>query len=107
MRTLIAAVTVLTFANPALAGVVERRGHVEPKSSIAKNCRDTITLARAEEGLPPETPDSSSDDPLHILADEKRINGCPVLVMARDHRDIRPMPKPRDGRAMLHPLASR
>ena len=103
MRILIAAAAVLTFANPALADVVERRGHVEPKRSEAKGCHNTVTLARAEAGLPPVAPDSGSDDPLHILAVEKRINGCPVLVMARDHRDIRPMPKARDGRAMLKP----
>lgn len=56
-------------------------------------CRDRITQARAERGLPKlERETASPDKPLLITALDHRIDGCGVLVMRHDTSDIRPVP---------------
>lgn len=54
-------------------------------------CRDRIRQVRAERGLP-QLDDGAADRPLMILAVDKRIGGCSVMVMAYDANDIRPVP---------------
>ncbi|HYD24298.1 MAG TPA: hypothetical protein VEB68_05845 [Croceibacterium sp.] len=56
-------------------------------------CRDRIHLVREERGLPKlEREPASAEEPLLIAAVDKRIDGCSVLVMRDDIRDVRPLP---------------
>jgi hypothetical protein len=58
-----------------------------------KVCTDRIQQVRAEHGLPKLDRDNASTEvPLMILAVDKRIDGCSVMVMAYDANDIRPVP---------------
>ena len=70
----------------------------EPGEAV---CRDRIHTVREERALPTikrETVDP--DAPLLIAAVDHRIDGCSVMVMRHDTRDVRPIPKP-DERAPL------
>jgi len=64
-------------------------------------CRDRIHTVREERGLPAiERDTADSEEPLFIAAVDHRIDGCSVMVMKHDSRDVRPLPKP-DERAPL------
>lgn len=60
------------------------------------NCRDRIVAVREERGLP--RLDDKIDPPLLISAVATQIDGCSVLVMHGNRKDVRPLPsagKPR------------
>jgi len=63
--------------------------------SPPRNCRDTIHTARAELGLPllrDNARPADDSEAMLILAVDREIEGCDVLVMASDPRDFRPLP---------------
>jgi hypothetical protein len=64
-------------------------------------CRDRVHTVRVERGLPAlKGEEADRDEPLFIAAVDHRIDGCSVMVMRNDTRDVRPIPKP-DERAPL------
>ena len=74
-------------------------------------CRDRIELVRQERGLPKlqrDTADPDEAKALMILAVDREIDGCDVLVMASDPRDVRPLPQfdPEDWRVRPAPHRS-
>ena len=70
----------------------------EPGEAV---CRDRIHTVREERGLPTIRRKTADPDvPLLIAAVDHRIDGCSVMVMRHDTRDVRPIPKP-DERAPL------
>jgi hypothetical protein len=84
-----------SFADPPIALQLPS----QPGEAV---CRDRIHKVREERGLPaiqPETADS--EDPLLIAAVDHRIDGCSVMVMKYDSRDVRPIPKPDEGTPLL------
>jgi len=59
----------------------------------AMPCTDRIHEVREERGLPRlERGPAAPDEPLMIAAVDHRIDGCSVLVMRHDTRDVRPLP---------------
>jgi hypothetical protein len=73
--------------------------------NIRKNCRSRIETVREERGLPRLQRDNAAPDrPLLILAVDKRIDGCEVLVLRNNTADIRPLPEFEEGPARLQPL---
>ena len=67
-------------------------------------CRDRVTQARAERGLPLlERNTADPDEPLFFAAVDHRLDGCSVLVMRNNTSDIRPVPALPEGRPMLIP----
>lgn len=73
----------------------------QPQATI-KNCRGKIETVREERGLPKlRRENAQRGDAMMILAVDKTIDGCEVLVMANDTRDVRPLPEFRDGPARL------
>lgn len=68
-------------------------------------CRDRISKARVENGLPPLGEDNSAspDDPHLIYALDRRQDGCSVMVMKGNPDDIRPLPSAPDGPIRLIP----
>lgn len=69
-----------------------------------RRCRDVVVQVREANGrkmLDRNT--AKPGEPLLILAVERRIDGCRVLVMANDHSDVRPEPKPSDGKPLRQP----
>jgi len=59
-----------------------------------KNCRSRMETVRQERGLPKlDRKDAAPSDPLLILAVDRRIDGCEVLVMRGNVNDIRPLPE--------------
>ncbi|MGV3555334.1 MAG: hypothetical protein ACO1OD_08765 [Croceibacterium sp.] len=65
-------------------------------------CRDRIHTVRQERGLPAmERETADPEEPLLIAAVDHRIDGCSVMVMKYDSRDVRPIPKPDDGAPLL------
>jgi hypothetical protein len=71
---------------------------------MRKNCRGRIDTVRQERGLPRLAPDKGSDhDPLLVLAVDRSIDGCEVLVVRNDLDDIRPLPQFSDAPARLRP----
>ena len=81
-----------------------------PLAENRQRCRERIAMVRDDRGLPPLPeldPDRDRDrtgpEPLLIAAVDRQIDGCPVLVMYRDHDDIREVPQPDDRRAGLIP----
>ncbi len=72
---------------------------------VGRNCHGRIVAARTERGLPPLQRDNAApDEPLFIAAVDKQIDGCEVLVMRDDIRDIRPLPEFKDRPGQLRPL---
>jgi hypothetical protein len=72
---------------------------------VGRICHGRIVAARAERGLPPLQRDNAApEEPLFIAAVDKQIDGCEVLVMRNDIRDIRPLPEFRDAPGQLRPL---
>ena len=67
-------------------------------------CRDRIHTVREERGLPViERGTADPDEPLFIAAVDHRIDGCSVMVMRQNTRDIRPIPKPDERAPLLRP----
>ncbi|HEY6816732.1 MAG TPA: hypothetical protein VI168_14425 [Croceibacterium sp.] len=61
--------------------------------SEQKVCIDRIHEVRAERGFPLlDRGNAVADEPLMIAAVDHRIDGCSVLVMRHDTRDVRPLP---------------
>ena len=70
----------------------------EPGEAV---CRDRIHTVREERDLPTINRETADPDvPLLIAAVNHRIDGCSVMVMRHDTRDVRPIPRP-DERALL------
>ena len=66
-------------------------------------CRDRIHTVREERGLPAiEREIADPEEPLLIAAVDHRIDGCSVMVMKYDSRDVRPIPKPDESAPLLH-----
>ena len=58
-------------------------------------CRDRIHTVREERGLPPLDREAADpEEPLLIAAVDHRIDGCSVMGMRDDSRDVRLIPKP-------------
>ena len=65
-------------------------------------CRDRIHTVREERGLPAlDREAADADEPLLIAAVDHRIDGCSVMVMKYDSRDVRPIPKPDESAPLL------
>lgn len=65
-------------------------------------CRAKISQVREAGGLAKlDDSPAAPEEALLIKAVDRRVDGCRVLTMARDTRDIRPEPAPADGRALL------
>ncbi len=92
--------------------VPEASPGVQPQATPApqlqkdgQNCRGKIVAVRDERGLPMLRRDNTTrDDAMMILAVDKTIEGCEVLVMASDPKDVRPLPEFRDGPGRIQPL---
>jgi len=68
-------------------------------------CRDTIHAVREERGLPRlQRETASPEEPLLIAAVDHRINGCSVIVMRSNTRDVRPLPALPEGSGRLQPI---
>jgi hypothetical protein len=68
-------------------------------------CRDRIDEVRDDRGLPKlDRKAASPDDGLLIAAVDKRIDGCSVLVMRNNTRDIRPLPTAPEGPPRVQPI---
>jgi len=70
---------------------------VEPSVSDVpagtKACTDRVRLVREARGLPQlERGPARPGEPLIIKAVDHRIDGCSVMVMHYDTRDVRPLP---------------
>ena len=79
----------------------ELQGPAEPGEAV---CRDRIHTVREERGLPAiERGTADPDEPLFIAAVDHRIDGCSVMVMRQNTRDIRPIPKPDERAPLLRP----
>ncbi|UVI38840.1 hypothetical protein [Qipengyuania spongiae] len=85
------------FDQPAYERPATNWRDIDDAGPQSKKCADTIRRVRAENGLPEiHNGNERSVDPLFVKAVEKRIDGCPVLVMAHDTDDLRPGPEPGD-----------
>jgi hypothetical protein len=63
-------------------------------AQTGRNCRGRIDTVRQEHGLPKLDPDKDgSGQPMLILAVDRQIDGCEVLVMRNNLDDIRPLPE--------------
>jgi hypothetical protein len=72
---------------------------------VGQNCRGRIEAVRDDRRLPKLRRDNAApDEPLLILAVDKTIDGCEVLVMKDNAGDIRPLPEFREKPAQLQPL---
>lgn len=101
-----AALTVMlacTAASPPSASPVEPDFHERPATSDGETvCRDRIHTVRHERDLPAiERETADPEEPLLIAAVDHRIDGCSVMVMKYDTRDVRPIPKPDEGAPLL------
>ena len=71
-------------------------------------CQKAIEQARGEPVEPElERGPATGDDGVMIAAVDKRIDGCPVLVMYHDKSDLRPAPSVELRQAQLIPAAGR
>ena len=62
-------------------------------SNAGAACTDRIHEVGEEQGLPGlERGTAAPDEPLSIAAVDHRIDGCSVMVMRYDTRDVRPVP---------------
>ena len=84
-----------SIAQPEIGGL---QVPAEPGEAV---CRDRIHTVREERDLPTINRETADPDvPLLIAAVDHRIDGCSVMVMRHDTRDVRPIPRP-DERAPL------
>ncbi|MGN6497065.1 MAG: hypothetical protein ACTHK5_06965 [Tsuneonella sp.] len=68
------------------------------------SCRERIQQVREERGLPRlDRRIAGPDRPLLMAAVDKRIDGCSVIVMRHDTRDVRPLPLAADAAPGLMP----
>jgi hypothetical protein len=81
----------------------------QPIAPSDRQCRDVITQARQQAGMPPllDREPASPDKPYHIYAVDRREAGCSVMVTAGTPADIRPLPAPSDGPMRVMPLSER
>jgi hypothetical protein len=78
---------------------------VQQSQPVGRNCRGRIEAVRDERGLPKLQRDNAApDQPLLILAVDRTIDGCEVLVMKNNASDIRPLPEFSEKPAQLQPL---
>lgn len=86
-----------SFDQPAYERPAINWRDIDDAEPHSEKCVDTIRRVRAENGLP-EIQDGNERpaDPPFVKAVEKRIDGCPVLVMAHDTDDPRSGPEPGD-----------
>lgn len=76
----------------------------EPSSAEQASCRDRIQQVREGRGLPElDRRSASPDRPFLMAAVDKRIDGCSVIVMRHDTRDVRPLPLAADAAPELLP----
>jgi hypothetical protein len=81
---------------------VQRQSPAAQPLQKERNCRGKIETVREERGLPMLRRENTTQrDAQMILAVDKRIDGCQVLVMASDPRDVRPLPEFSNGPARL------
>jgi hypothetical protein len=67
---------------------------VASSGPVPKSCRGRIETVRQERGLPKlDSGKNGSNHPLLILAVDRSIDGCEVLVIANNIDDIRPLPE--------------
>lgn len=104
-------IVILPLDNPSYVRTPEQARLIEHAQAQTPptegQCRDRITKARAasgKENLPAAEP-ASPDKPYHIHAVDQRIPGCAVMVMKGDAKDIRPLPIPAEGPAVVVPAA--
>jgi hypothetical protein len=70
-----------------------------------QNCRGKIEQVRQERGLPKlDRGNAGDDNPMAILAVDRQIAGCDVLVMKNNTSDIRPLPEFSDAPPRMQPL---
>jgi hypothetical protein len=109
MRYALAFATLLACTAAAAAENAETQRLTEPRISRLQGapgageaiCRDRVHTVREERGLPRLERDTADpEEPLLFAAVDHRIDGCSVLVMKHDSRDVRPIPKP-DEKAPL------
>lgn len=93
-----------------VASILMPQSHPQPRvANVANlnkpaNCRGRIEAVREALGLPKLQRDSASPDAqVLILAVDKQVDGCEVLVMKNNARDIRPLPEYSDGPARMIP----
>jgi hypothetical protein len=67
-------------------------------------CRDRIHTVREERGLPNIERKTAQPNEYLIKAVDKRIDGCSVMVMHHDIRDVRPLPQGQPLPPRLIPL---
>jgi hypothetical protein len=97
------ALYLLPVAIAALAGAASPP-RLSPEPPVSAACQNAIRQVRESAGLPHLEPGvARPGEGLLIAAVDKRIDGCRVLTMARDNRDIRPEPAPDLGPARLIP----
>jgi hypothetical protein len=85
---------------PAPARQLANRGE-----AVGQNCRGKIERVRQERGLPKLDRGNATDErPVAILAVDRQVDGCEVLVMKDNASDIRPLPHFSDGPAHMRPL---
>ena len=109
----------LPFAALALAGAKDAPAPADTRdvttpvirslSPSPEFCRERITHARETSGQPPlkDRGPASADNPYLIHAVDKRIDGCAVMVMMGDAKDIRPLPAKPEGPVLLIPAAGK
>jgi hypothetical protein len=96
------------IGSPAVldGGAVSRLPQKQISTPPARNnsCTEAIRLVRQAVGLPRlDTPVGSTDGPLFLAAVDHRIGNCRVLMMAKNHGDIRPEPQYSPSNPRLRP----
>ena len=70
-----------------------------------RNCGGRMETARQDNGTAKvQRDDAESAQPVKILAVDRRIDGCEVLVTGLHAGDIRPLPQFQDGPSRMRPL---
>lgn len=105
LAPLMIASTVPAAPPPSRHGVTPVPTPVQQPHKVGKNCGGKVEAVREERGLPLlRRENSQRGDALMILAVDKQIDGCEVLVMAYDANDVRPLPDYADGPPQLRNL---
>lgn len=111
----------ITLALPLLVGSAAAAEPAEPVDAMDipilgdvlrsdVSCRDRIITLREERGLPRLERDTAAPDEAEaqmIYAVHRTIDGCHVLVMANDPRDVRPLPRFAAGHWRVRPVPHR
>jgi hypothetical protein len=104
MRVVLALLAPLMVASiaPAPRAPAPPQPSATVQDQAERNCRGKIEAVREARGLPRLQRDNAqSGNAQRILAVDRQIDGCEVLVMASDPRDVRPLPEFSDGPARL------